>query len=560
MGMTSGVFLDALFGEKPDGAWIYLWKLSTKKSIWFQDVTKAGAYLEKDNADMFVGCGMVSRKGTPSTRVKAEQVKGIPGFYADIDIKHAVHKNTNLPETVKEAMSLIKGHGFDPSLVIHSGHGLQAWWLFKEPWMFDDDAEREKAAALSQRLTETLRSNAGARGWGVDGVHDLSRVLRVPGTFNNKQGDMIPVVCFEENTVRYNPDDFDELLVEMIMVPVPGSEPVKVAADPKLVEKIGGGLVLNINANPPTEKFDVLCDIDPQFKQSWQGKRKFKSGDTTTSAYHMSLAYYAVEAGWTDQEVANLLIAWNRRHGHPMDKVVGRPKYVGLTLLAAKKKITDKETAKSIELAGLLGDTETRAEKIALIKASLGFEVVSIDKYMADTVTYVLKTTTHEIPLPGVACLLRHKNLQDSIGEAIDFRIPNVSKRQWAILSQALLALVTTVAMPAEATLKGRLKYWLRDYLDGKPQFTAAEAAAEQDPFVKGGNWHIFVDSLMDYMRQKKSIEEGRSTIITALKRLGLESQKVNVVIDGAWTSRRVLLVPTKILAVPTRPLLAVVK
>jgi hypothetical protein len=38
-----------------------------------------------------------------------------------------------------------------PSLVIATGNGAHAWWLFKETWVFENDEERKEAAALVAR-------------------------------------------------------------------------------------------------------------------------------------------------------------------------------------------------------------------------------------------------------------------------------------------------------------------------------------------------------------------------------------------------------------------------
>ena len=34
-----------------------------------------------------------------------------------------------------------------PTVLVNSGHGLQAWWLFERPWIITDKAERGRALA-----------------------------------------------------------------------------------------------------------------------------------------------------------------------------------------------------------------------------------------------------------------------------------------------------------------------------------------------------------------------------------------------------------------------------
>jgi hypothetical protein len=65
-----------------------------------------------------------------------------------------------------------------PSVVVSSGGGYHCYWLLAQPWKMRDSATREKAA----------QSQAAWVAWvgGDQGAKDLARVLRVPGTYNQK--------------------------------------------------------------------------------------------------------------------------------------------------------------------------------------------------------------------------------------------------------------------------------------------------------------------------------------------------------------------------------------
>ncbi|WP_428564612.1 MAG: YfjI family protein [Solidesulfovibrio sp. DCME] len=132
-------------------------------------------------------------------RGKADDVVAIPGFWMDVDILHPAHAQTALPTTVEEAMSIFKDFPIKPTIVVHSGHGLQAWFLFDTPWIFDSKGQHEKAQALSKAFQEAILSVARARGWKLDNTADLARVLRLPGTMNNK-GKPVPVRILEQYT------------------------------------------------------------------------------------------------------------------------------------------------------------------------------------------------------------------------------------------------------------------------------------------------------------------------------------------------------------------------
>ena len=68
------------------------------------------------------------------------------------------------------------------------------------------------------------------------------------------------------------------------------------------------------DAEPPSELLDALLDLHPKFKDPWDRNRP-DIPDQSPSAYDMSLATLTAIAGWSDQEIVDLLIAWRRKHG-----------------------------------------------------------------------------------------------------------------------------------------------------------------------------------------------------------------------------------------------------
>jgi hypothetical protein len=77
------------------------------------------------------------------------------------------------------------GMGLKP-LGDSSGYGIHGYWLFREPWRFEDDAERHRAAHLLRRFQSTIIAAGKLHGWDLDSTFNLAQVLRVPGTCNRK--------------------------------------------------------------------------------------------------------------------------------------------------------------------------------------------------------------------------------------------------------------------------------------------------------------------------------------------------------------------------------------
>ena len=329
-------FLTSLWGKTPPGQ-VLIWTAPSKKSLWitrFDQVNRDVRELARSE-DVYTGVGLANTNArtTQEKRVKAHNVSGIAGLWADIDIAHPVHQKENLPPDMATALDLLDNLYYEPTLIVNSGHGVQAWWLFSEPWIFDGPEDRMQAQRLSQWWhRENVESAMRQEGYAADPVHDLSRLLRIPGTMNHKETEPTPVEVMEG--VSDGPRaDYREFL--------DGIPQEFRAAAPALSRNSGrdrpeqGELLLNPDAEPPALKLTTMLEIDETFRRSWERRRK-NMNDTSPSAYDMSLARLAASEGWQDQEIVDLLIAWRRKHDIPAKL---RQSYYRVTLASAREPI-----------------------------------------------------------------------------------------------------------------------------------------------------------------------------------------------------------------------------
>ena len=118
----------------------------------------------------------------------------------------------SLPTTIEEALSIFPDF-LQPTTVIWTGNGLHVYWLFKVPWQLNSPEENRRAAILSIRLQSFIKKLAEKQGWYLDSTADLSRILRVPGTLNHKQGQKKPVYIHSMNSeLRYDPAELEDIL------------------------------------------------------------------------------------------------------------------------------------------------------------------------------------------------------------------------------------------------------------------------------------------------------------------------------------------------------------
>jgi putative DNA primase/helicase len=211
-------FLDGLFGFAPEQLYFHVWTRQDKRSAWFPcaETGRAATHVARlHGRDTYVGVALSACDRGQSARVLADEAAGIVGLWLDLDVLGPEHKCDRLPPSAEDALALANSFPLPLTLVVHSGHGLQPWWLFQEPWIFEGHADRQKAQALTERFQATLRAGAAARGWDLDSTHDLARLLRVPGTWNYK-GRPVPVRLLDgaDLSRRYDPSDFEPYLVD----------------------------------------------------------------------------------------------------------------------------------------------------------------------------------------------------------------------------------------------------------------------------------------------------------------------------------------------------------
>lgn len=197
------------YGERAPG-FLSIWSRHDRLTRWIPakslDIASQVVVKLAQSQDVYFGVGLQPRDFGPNRRGQGRDVIGIPGFWADIDVQGTVHKATDLPPTKADGFVLIRQFPLQPTLVVDSGHGLQAWWLFKEPWVFRDDDERRRAQNLVRRFQRTLQQEAKAQGWRIDNTGDLARVLRPDGTWNRKSDPVrVRTVEMVFGTRRYAP-------------------------------------------------------------------------------------------------------------------------------------------------------------------------------------------------------------------------------------------------------------------------------------------------------------------------------------------------------------------
>jgi hypothetical protein len=137
-----------------------------------------------------------------------------------------------------------------PSKVVSSGHGYHLYWLLNEAL----PASQETIA----RVEGLLRSLSMAVG-GDPAVCEIARLMRLPGSYNTKNGERLPVSVVVDRPLRYELSDLEEWL-EAQRPTIPCKGAVRPDNPFLAVSVPGGGAAVDIDARLSAMRYQGAGD------------------------------------------------------------------------------------------------------------------------------------------------------------------------------------------------------------------------------------------------------------------------------------------------------------
>ena len=517
MGSEVHHFLETLFVGKPDDLYILIWTLADKRSYWFQKVDEAIQFVESlALQDVYVGTGLSAHDHGPFHRCKSDEIAGSVGVFVDIDLRSDAHPNTSLPSTVEEALSILPPE-FPPTFVILTGNGIHAWFLFPEPYIFENDEDRKNAAALAKQWNTLIRDNGSMKGWKIDRLGDLARVLRIAGTMNCKDpANPKSVIIHTRSDRRYNPSDLAEHLDDLGVADEDASE---TAARQWAQQFQDNPLKIDLDVTIPQEQLDRWFASDSRFRQTWFRQRPDLK-DQSQSAYDMSLTNFGVRLGLAAQQIVDLIV-YHRRIYKQQRRT--KPDYFHRTIAKARQQpqVVDEsgpapEPAPFAEFqpatpeqssAPLNQAPKSDREKIQLCKTIstiLGVEVLRILKLSGENPLYRLDLSEGAIELPAVGKLMNQKFVRESIAARVGKILPRRNAKMWEELVQMMLDACIVEDGGEELESQGAARLLIGQYLGETAFISCMEGQSPQDlrkPMVRddqisvcSSDFHFYVN------------------------------------------------------------------
>lgn len=217
----ASILLESLFKDLPKENYVYLIKFKNGISTYsfepyvisdIQRMSRKALEISDTGVDLWHSVNPVNTRPYGGKRGSEQNVSYQTAVITDIDISSLAHKGdiSKLVTSFDEAVSFLP---FKPSFIINSGYGLHAYYIFDKPLKITDE-NREEAKRRNNYLLDIIRQRSNGKK--IDGVGDLPRIFRTPGTYNYKlERENAPLCHIVENTgLRFSPEELDKLLKE----------------------------------------------------------------------------------------------------------------------------------------------------------------------------------------------------------------------------------------------------------------------------------------------------------------------------------------------------------
>lgn len=557
--MDAVEFLTRFYGEHLINYYISVNRIDPAgkglKARWFQDIVKAGEYAGSVTGENVYFSMGIFAKAHGASKGKAADVVGLGAFGCDIDIDGGNHKKKNLAPSIDEAMWILDT-AFDkdcrPSLVTQTGGGIQAFWIFHEPWIFADDFDAQEGRELYAKMVRYLQSVAMRKNYAVDPTVSVAQILRVVGTYNQNHGTPFLVKPLIDTGQTYDPHAFDDYLMATSAGSVSrsrssskGKSSGKKKKEPSEAEEYG--FVLDPNAQVPEEKYKELTSVTPRFGWAFeklldQQLLQRPPNDASLNVYDMILANYAAENYWTRQEIANLIVAFRRKHAEKPEDLqkASRYRYIKDTIdKAMSRQIDDDKLSPDAEvfykkcraLQQNPPKTKKEAEKIgkemytssrAHCKQLLGIDIVKILRYDSNPPDYELVLGSDKRIMVGKSnVLLKQEALRQLLFDHCQVHFNSKKAGVWNKICQYFLWLIENVETPEETRPQDAMQVYLKEYLSSRrPGTEVDEACQRKDPFIYNGETAIDLNEFRDFVANtqgEKYSNERLGIMLTAL-------------------------------------------
>jgi hypothetical protein len=342
-----------------------------------------------------------------------------------------------------------------------------------------------------------------------------------------------------DNSIRYDRvADLDPLLVSD-----------EYSAEAALVQV--GMIKLDINAKP-SSRIETLIINDDAFAATWERGRK-DLADQSPSSYDMSITNILVMGGFDDQEIADTIIAFRRKHNLDLQKAMRRD-YIQRTIGRSRADYMKNQAA--VELANSIPDTgkpadtgdpvykEQREKCLTHIGSLFGIKVASITQYGREDARYRMTLSDgRDFPIGNVNTLTNQRLFINRMLQETGIR-PGLTQKQWGALIKSML-FIMDVSEDDSIRMKSRMIEWMIGYRAGACE--VMEVSGQDEPFLHKNSFYLRWENFKQYLTFVRFVRDiTDSEIKENLKVIGFKRKSINIAISDQWTTKSYYMIDVK--------------
>lgn len=519
----TAAFFTQYFGALDDecGFWFYLYVLPTRRSWWFpcseEGYLAAAVQAHKTEClkhDVFFPVAPARVRGRDGDRHKANDAAALLSVWADVDVAHDVHAKKGLPPTFDEAERLIATVGAEPTMMVNSGHGLQPYWMLKEPLVVDSEIALREATGHPRLWISSLQARAMQLGYTVDAVQDLARIMRVPGTWNRKAEPVRVEWVTNRPDATYDVSELETFLVEDQALSLSARHPRQ--RQQMARTRVGGGLFHTLGVEVAAARGIAAYADHKDGAAFFEALKAVGARALSVSERDAAILLWLMGEEWQQFKSQLIVPDWQRcidwaiycRLQNPADQKRGKADRIdywektfvwvlgqmGLQVSDIDGSEGDAaELAESEFLADRIGDEQMAAvlvqdtlqieqakdddEKgtairgaIAHVGELIGIAILSITRYPSDTGTsYRLYVPGGCIRLDSTGVILKQKAFIEKVADVTKIIIRSHPPAAWNNIAQAILQASEDVSLGEAASEAAGALSILKTIVDSVP-------------------------------------------------------------------------------------------
>ena len=227
-------FFETIWKNKGDQeGYFVLWEKETKNTYSFHinELHLAAQMADslKSQTDVYFSVGLQKNKQDMKERGVEKNVVSIPGLWFDFDLWNEQRTNTRTkeeyPPDMEMLLRVIDDYLPTPSVLLETGGGLHAFWLFDTPILISSEADLKEAKALTQKWHNRMAHLGNSFGWHFDNVSSIEHLMRISGTLNHKYAVTVrtidqPVIYYSKKIMTMHAEGLLETYPQQEIQPV----------------------------------------------------------------------------------------------------------------------------------------------------------------------------------------------------------------------------------------------------------------------------------------------------------------------------------------------------